>query len=228
MNPAYQNPRDWRALGVVAMLHGLATFGLLNVEPVAHAVGLQQLLMVSLLTIKQPEPPKELPKPLPKPLVRQVKPELPPSVMAVREETPGPVTVTPPPPEPAPLPVVLPAPTPEPVKPVAVASVAAPAPTPAPAPIIAPRFDADYLDNPAPAYPALSRRVGEHGRVLLRVYVQPDGAATQVEVRESSGYERLDKAARETVQHWRFVPARQGDRGVAAWVLVPISFSLRS
>jgi protein TonB len=74
----------------------------------------------------------------------------------------------------------------------------------------------------------LSRRVGEHGRVLLRVYVQPDGAAAQVEVRESSGYERLDKAARDTVKRWRFVPAKQGDRGVAAWVLVPISFSIRS
>lgn len=29
------------------------------------------------------------------------------------------------------------------------------------------RFDADYLNNPAPAYPLLSRRQGETGRVLL-------------------------------------------------------------
>jgi len=91
-----------------------------------------------------------------------------------------------------------------------------------------PRFDADYLHNPAPAYPALSRRLGEEGRVLLRVYVHADGSAGQVEVRESSGYERLDRAAREAVARWRFVPARQGERPVAAWVLVPISFSLRS
>jgi len=123
------------------------------------------------------------------------------------------------------LPVLLPPPTLEPVKPVVAVAASVPL---APAPVIPPRFDADYLDNPAPAYPALSRRVGEHGRVLLRVYVQPDGAAAQVEVRESSGYERLDKAARDTVQRWRFVPAKQGDRGVAAWVLVPISFSIRS
>lgn len=94
--------------------------------------------------------------------------------------------------------------------------------------MVPPRFDADYLDNPAPVYPALSRRLGEQGRVLLRVYVLADGSVGQVEVRESSGFERLDRAARETVVRWRFVPARQGERPVAAWVLVPISFSLRS
>lgn len=227
MNSTFQNPRDWRALSVVVALHGLAIFGLLNVEPVAQAMGLQQPLMVSLLTPNQPEPPKELPKPLPpKPQV-QVKPVQPPPVMAVREEAPSPVTVAPPPPEPLPIPVVLPAPTPEPVKQVVAVAISAP-PAPAPAPIVPPRFDADYLDNPAPAYPAVSRRVGEHGRVLLRVYVSPDGTAAQVDIRESSGYDRLDKAARDTVQRWRFVPAKQGEHGIAAWVLVPISFSLRS
>ncbi len=225
MSPSYQNPRDWRALSMVAVLHAVAIFGLLNVEPVAQAVGLQQPLMVSLLTVEQPEMPKEAPKPLPpKPQVQRLEPVQPPPVLAVREAAPSPVTVAPQP-EPTPIPVVLPAP--EPVKPVAVAvaSVVAPAPPP---PIIAPRFDANYLDNPAPTYPALSRRLGENGRVLLRVFVNPDGQAAQVEVRESSGYDRLDKAARDTVQRWRFVPARQGDKGVAAWVLVPISFSLRS
>jgi protein TonB len=122
---------------------------------------------------------------------------------------------------------VLPAATPAPPKPVPAAAVAAP-----PAPLIPPRFDADYLDNPAPSYPALSRRLGEQGRVLLRVFVSPDGNAAQVEIRESSGYERLDRAARDTVRRWRFVPARQGEqgqeRGVAAWVQVPINFSIRS
>jgi periplasmic protein TonB len=147
--------------------------------------------------------------------------------MAVREEAPSPVTVAPPPPEPIVLPAVLP-PPPAPV-PAPVQQVVAAAPVVvAPAPIISPRFDADYLDNPSPVYPPLSRRMGEHGRVLLRVHVTPEGSAAQVEIRESSGFERLDKAARETVQRWRFVPARQGDRGVAAWVLVPISFSIRS
>jgi len=30
------------------------------------------------------------------------------------------------------------------------------------------------------------------------------------------------------VRQWKFVPARRGDTPVGAWVLVPISFTLRS
>lgn len=228
MNPSYQNSRDWRALGIVAGLHGVVIFGLLNVEPVAQAVGLQQPLMVSLLTREQPEAPKESPKPLPpRPEIQRFEPVQPPPVLAVQEEAPSPVTLAPPPPEPVRVPVVLPPPTPEPEKPVAPAAASIDAPPP-PSPVIPPRFDADYLNNPEPAYPALSFKLGEQGRVLLRVFVKPDGNPAQVEIRESSGYTRLDKAARDTVLRWRFVPARQGDNGIATWVLVPISFSIRS
>jgi protein TonB len=58
------------------------------------------------------------------------------------------------------------------------------------------------------------------------VFVTANGAAEVVELRTSSGSSRLDQAAIETVKRWRFVPARQGDQAVAAWVLVPIAFSL--
>ena len=96
----------------------------------------------------------------------------------------------------------------------------------APLPIVPPNFNATYLDNPAPLYPPLARRSGEQGRVVLRVLVTPNGAAEAVELRTSSGSARLDQAAIETVKRWRFVAARQGDQNVAAWVLVPITFSL--
>jgi protein TonB len=223
MSPAYGQTGNWRTLSVVSGLHVVAALALLSTEPVAKAVGLPQPLMVSLLANSEPEPPKVLPKPLP-PKPQPVQQVQPPPVLAVQTEAPSPIAVQIPP-APLPLPAVLPAPAPVPVKPTVAAAVAAPPP---PAPITPPRFDADYLDNPAPSYPALSRRTGEYGRVLLRVYVSPDGAAAQVEIRESSGYDRLDRAARNTVQRWRFVPAKQGERGIAAWVLVPISFSLRS
>jgi protein TonB len=110
--------------------------------------------------------------------------------------------------------------------------VATPAPEPslpgpaAPLPIIPPNFNAAYLDNPAPVYPPLARRSGEQGRVVLRVLVTPTGTADAVELRTSSGSARLDQAAIETVKRWRFVAARQGEQTVAAWVLVPITFSL--
>lgn len=97
---------------------------------------------------------------------------------------------------------------------------------PASGTLIAPVFNADYLENPPPAYPQLSRQRGEAGRVLLRVFVSADGRAKRVELNKSSGFERLDTAARNAVSGWRFVPARRGSEHVAAWVLVPISFVL--
>ncbi|WP_228273653.1 energy transducer TonB [Rhodocyclus tenuis] len=90
-----------------------------------------------------------------------------------------------------------------------------------------PRFDADYLHNPAPVYPALSRRMGEEGRVMLRVFVDATGRPAQIELNSSSGSARLDAAAQEAVWRWSFVAARRGDDSVGAWVLVPIVFNLR-
>ena len=112
-----------------------------------------------------------------------------------------------------------------------IANAVPPAPTfsghgDAPAGPTPPRFDADYLRNPAPAYPPLSRRAREEGTVLLRVQVAADGHALDVVVERSSGFERLDHAARVAVRLWIFVPAKQGDTTLAASVLVPIRFSL--
>ncbi len=100
-------------------------------------------------------------------------------------------------------------------------------PSAATAAVSEPRFDAAYLENPAPVYPALSRRFGENGRVILRVFVERNGRAGQVEINASSGSPRLDQAAQDAVSRWKFVPARRGTEAVGAWVLVPIVFNLR-
>jgi len=86
---------------------------------------------------------------------------------------------------------------------------------------------AAYRSNPKPAYPGASRRLGEQGTVLLRVFVTALGDATRVELKSSSGFPRLDQAAQDAVQRWKFVPARRGEQAVDAWVLVPIKFSLK-
>lgn len=153
------------------------------------------------------------------------------------------------PPEAKPLPVVKPQPvkqrpTPTPKTPTpaietttstvaapSAPAVAAPDPKPAPAapaaePVSQARFDADYLRNPAPAYPPLSRRMGEEGKVILRVSVNPQVTADSVEIRTSSGSPRLDEAAQKTVRNWKFIPAKRGDAAVQSWVLVPIIFKL--
>lgn len=98
----------------------------------------------------------------------------------------------------------------------------------APAPVIPPRVDAAHLNNPAPAYPPLSRRMGEQGQVLFDVYILADGTVGELRLKISSGYPRLDAAAREAVQRWRYVPARRGDVAIAYWYVQPVSFSLRN
>ncbi len=112
--------------------------------------------------------------------------------------------------------------------PVAVVNQAASSSQTAPATpaVVQPVFDADYLNNPAPPYPPLSRRMREQGVVYLRVLVSSEGLPDQVEVKQSSGSVRLDDSALCTVKKWRFVPARRGSQTVAAWVVVPIAFSL--
>ncbi|MFN2308406.1 MAG: energy transducer TonB [Gammaproteobacteria bacterium] len=99
---------------------------------------------------------------------------------------------------------------------------------PAPPAASVPSFAADYLDNPPPAYPRVSRRLREEGEVELRVRVDAAGRPVAVELARSSGSERLDSAARAAVQRWRFEPARQGEQAVEAWVRVPIRFKLEA
>lgn len=91
-----------------------------------------------------------------------------------------------------------------------------------------PSFTAEYLANPAPAYPPLSQELGESGQVRLRVAVDASGAPSQIEIAESSGFTRLDRAALSAVKRWRFVPARRGSEAVAGRVIVPIHFNLKT
>lgn len=85
---------------------------------------------------------------------------------------------------------------------------------------------AAYLSNPEPVYPAQSRRRKEEGTVLLGVEVSSEGRALRVEIDQSSGHALLDEAALKAVRHWRFEPARLGNRSVNSHVQVPIRFRL--
>ncbi len=91
-----------------------------------------------------------------------------------------------------------------------------------------PQYRGDYLHNPKPAYPPLSLELGEQGTAEFRVEVSAAGEAVSVALAKSSGYPRLDRAAREAVQRWRFLPARRGTEAVAHSFVVPVNFSLKS
>jgi protein TonB len=103
---------------------------------------------------------------------------------------------------------------------------AAPAVASAPAVLEPPRLDRKRSVI-TPAYPPTSRRLGEEGRVVVNVYVLADGRVGDVQVLESSGYERLDAAALEHVRHeWRFDPARRGGEAVATWGAFGVTFQI--
>jgi TonB family protein len=51
--------------------------------------------------------------------------------------------------------------------------------------------------------------MGEQGKVVLRVLIGTDGAPQKVEINKSSGFDRLDRQAQDTVMRWRFVPGKR-------------------
>ena len=101
-----------------------------------------------------------------------------------------------------------------------------PAPLHSSAPLQLPSSDADYLNNPKPAYPPMSRRLGEQGLVVVRALIGADGNAQKAEVQQSSGYERLDRAAVETALKWRYVPGKRAGVAEAMWFNLPLRFVL--
>lgn len=93
--------------------------------------------------------------------------------------------------------------------------------------MVLPSSNADYLNNPAPAYPAISRRLGEQGKVVIRVLIDKDGTPQQGDIGQSSGYARLDQAALRAVMDWRYVPGRRDGTVQDMWFNVPIHFALQ-
>ncbi|MFM1906673.1 MAG: hypothetical protein RLZZ591_350 [Pseudomonadota bacterium] len=96
----------------------------------------------------------------------------------------------------------------------------------APAAVEPPLAAADYLHNPPPAYPSLSLRLQEQGQVVHRVLIGLDGKAISAQMLSSSGSERLDRAAREAIMQWRYVPGKRGGTPTVMSVDVPITWRL--
>lgn len=211
-------PSGRRALRFAAVLasHLAVLWGGMEIATRPEARQAATEVLVRLVELPRPEPKAEEPRREPpartSPVRRAVPREAPPPVLAAAADE---------------APAAAPAFTvpPQPPAPPAAPPIEA---VPAPPPVTEARFDADYLSNPRPVYPVASRRLGEEGRVTLRVKVSRGGTPLAVEIRQSSGHSRLDEAARAAVEQWRFVPARRGDEPVESWVSVPIVFSLQA
>jgi protein TonB len=69
-----------------------------------------------------------------------------------------------------------------------------------------------------PPYPPQSKRLGEEGATLLRLFIEPDGRVGDVQLGQSSGFPRLDEAALRQAKRWRFVPGTENDKPVGMWM----------
>ena len=208
-----RQPSGERFLGlaIAIALHVVAVWGLLQFDPVRRSLIEVAPIMVNFITPPQvTQPPKPTEPPRPQQIAKT-------SAPTEKPQEPAPLFTT----------KVIESPAqwivPEPEKSQEVAPIAA-APAP-PTAVTPPSFDAAYLRNPPPAYPPQSKRRHEEGKVLLRVYVNAAGVAEKIEIHTSSGWPRLDEAAQESVSAWHFIPAKQGDKAIAAWVIVPINFT---
>ena len=201
-------------VGVIVVLHAALAFGLLQVRKVREAVAESAPLFVSMVA------PAPKPKPAPPPTAA---PRLPkPTSVAM------PLLSTAPPPVPAPAAFTSPAPPPEPVVEAAAPAAATPVEAPAPPapPKTIPASAVQYLEPPPLVYPRASRRAGEAGRVVVRVFIDEAGLPREMQLSRSSGFARLDEAAAAAVLKARFKPYSDNGQAIAGWALVPLTFDL--
>lgn len=78
-----------------------------------------------------------------------------------------------------------------------------------------------------PAYPPRAVELNQQGEVLVRVRLDPEGAAVEIVLHRPSGFQMLDRAAIAAVKSWHFLPAVRDGRPVSAWVEIPVRFHLR-
>ena len=212
--------RNVRIVGIVLLLH-VGVLWALQAGLLRRAVEVFVPAQV-LVEWDAPADPKEPPRPAaPAPAKTRLAPLSPPAPLAV--DTPVQQSA-----QPSPAPVAPPTPTQSgesAAKTAAVTSVAVSTAATAPK-LELPPSDADYLNNPKPPYPPLSRRMGEQGKVVVRALIGVDGTAQEVSIHQSSGFDRLDQSALATARKWRYQPGKRAGVAEAMWFNVPFTFLL--
>ncbi|WP_295955308.1 energy transducer TonB [Rhodoferax sp.] len=209
-------------VGSVLLFHGAGLWALQSglVRQAVEIIVPIEMLAQMVEPPKPKPPPPAPPVPVKQQVVKTKAPTPPPAPrpMAIADPTPTPN---------APTGVTTPQPPAPPIaEPVAVAPAAPPVAPPAPPRVVLPSSDADYLNNPKPSYPAMSKRLGEQGKVLVRVFIGIDGHPEKAELKRSSGYERLDKSALEYIMKCRFVAGKVNGVPQPMWYEAPVNYVL--
>jgi periplasmic protein TonB len=218
MPSAYQASRQFdgiAAVGSAAIVAALlAGFVWMRVAP---TIGLKHNLLVLDLHAAPPPPPHIVPTPRPRVEPQKIHPiTAPPPIVTIA--APSPVATAP-----TPMPPVIAAPPAPPSAPVALAK-----PAPAPAmPADGGDLSSKMISAKPPAYPLESRRKKEEGVVVLTVLLDTEGRVSDIAVAQSSGSERLDKAALGAVRGWRWSPVMRNGAAVMVQGRVRIPFVLK-
>ena len=205
-------------LGIVLALHAVL-FYLIYSGTLTRMVDAAIPQAVLVTFVAPPPPPKTEPPAAIKtvPLAKLLPPVLPSLPVPVIQLTPPPntISVTQAPVEKVAAPV-----------PVAVAVVSAPPAPVSHAPKTIPSAGMEYILPPQTVYPQMSKRMGEQGKVVLRILVDENGKPDQVQVQTSSGFSRLDEAGRQAGQRVQFKPHMEDGRAVQVYVILPLNFQL--
>jgi protein TonB len=89
---------------------------------------------------------------------------------------------------------------------------------------IIPASPSAVFHNRPPVYPQEAAQNGEHGTVVVLIHISPAGSAAGVDLLRSSGYVLLDRAARDAVLRWRFLPAVKDGQSVASDLTMGFEF----
>ena len=202
---------NWIVIALILIAHALAIAAILHVR---HQVQRREEARLSVVNLTPPPPPPAQDAPPPPPSTPQV--VAPPPVVRV----------------PAPPVEVATAPQSAPPAPVSRnATVSAPAAVvvnpAAPSMVQAGDLSAQMISGKPPRYPIESRRKHEQGTVVLALTLGLDGAVETVAIAQSSGFSRLDDAARDAVRRWRWRPMIQQGQPVKVKGIVEIPFVLQ-
>ena len=77
-----------------------------------------------------------------------------------------------------------------------------------------------------PDYPSASRRLEEEGTVTLKFLIGVDGRVMQAEVEKTSGFQRLDEAARNALSKCQFKPGTVDGKPEQSWASIRYTWRL--
>jgi TonB family protein len=75
-------------------------------------------------------------------------------------------------------------------------------------------------------YPPLLKQSGIGGVVNVWLYIDDEGAVSEVEINQGSGYDALDAAALAVARAMRFTPASNRGEPTPVWISIPITFTV--